>query len=90
MLCICERYVGKNKSTLAENTAIRHFYLAYCFCGQKIDVEKTARTIVTQMNDDSNVRICKSDDDSNDTRMIVTSEKLSNSNCKIFVLQYRW
>jgi hypothetical protein len=27
-------------------------------------------------------------DDSNDTRMIVTSEKLSNSNCKIFVLQY--
>jgi hypothetical protein len=28
-------------------------------------------------------------DDSNDEKMIVTSEKLSNSNCKIFVLQYR-
>jgi hypothetical protein len=28
-------------------------------------------------------------DDSNDEKMIVTSEKLLNSNCKIFVLQYR-
>jgi hypothetical protein len=27
----------------------------YCFYGQKIDVAKTATTIVTQMNDDSNI-----------------------------------
>ena len=33
--------------------------------------------IVTYMNDDRNVRIGKSDDDSNDTEMIVTSDNNS-------------
>jgi hypothetical protein len=55
ILLIISLCVGKNESTLATNTVMRFFYLAYCFYGQKIDVEKTARTIVTQMNDDSNI-----------------------------------
>ena len=46
------------------------FYLTYCFYGQKIDIEKTARTTVTQMNDDSYERSCKPYDDSNDEKMI--------------------
>ena len=50
MLCIYERYVGKNK-------IMRSFILHTPYMDNKIDVEKTARTIVTQINDDSNVRI---------------------------------